>query len=142
MLFRSNFLEEIEKSKEEPKFQDPVQNIQPQIQKSEKIKNKENLNIETTECFCLPAIISESHDDLYGEIKKTIKYGERFLFEIVALEQNDLTFRWWSTKEIDKGSIIYPKNREKRWWKVTEIKQAPQGFIYLSMPSEFTPSFV
>lgn len=131
-----SFLEEIEEKPQEKPKQEPVP-IAPRP-----VPRKEKREFDTIESFCLPVDIIENKDDLYGEIKQKVIYGEVFTIEIVVLEQADLTFRFWTTHKINKGSIIYPKNKDKRWWKVAEITDAPKGFMYLGLPSSFTPSFV
>jgi hypothetical protein len=132
-----NFLEEIEQKPQEKPKQEPA----PVFEKPP-VPKKEKREFDTIESFCLPVDIIESRDDLYGEVKQKVIYGEVCTIEIVVLEQTDLTFRFWTTHKINKGSIIYPKNKDKRWWKVSEYTDAPKGFMYLALPSPFTPSFV
>ena len=130
-----SFLEEIEQKSQEK------QEITPVVENST-IPKKEKREFDSIESFCLPVDIIENKDDLYGEVKQKVIYGEVFTIEIVVLEQADLTFRFWTTHKINKGSILYPKNKDKRWWKISEVSDAPKGFMYLGLPSPFTPSFV
>jgi hypothetical protein len=97
----------------------------------------------TIQSYCLPAFIEEKIDDLYGEKYNKVKYLQPFTFDNIIIEKEDLYIRFWTNidYEITKNSIIYPKNKEKRWWKVSEKEDAPQGKIYTAYISDYTPSF-
>lgn len=131
-----SFLEEMEQHPEKM-----PQELPPPVVKKSPPK-KEKKEFDSIQSFCLPANTVENKDDLYGEIKQKVTYGEVFTIEIVVLSQTDLMFRFWTTHEINKRSILYPKNKDKRWWKISEVSDAPKGFIYTGLPSSFTPSFV
>lgn len=91
---------------------------------------------------CLPADVRIITDKLYEEKTVKITYGQSFSFEAVIIKDDDLEFVFWSHLEnIKKYSIIYPKNKTKRWWKVQSINEAPEGYFFACVPSEVHPSF-
>ena len=98
-------------------------------------------SIEKTFIYCLPAIIREKKDDLYGDVYKTIQYEKPTSFEAVILTQNDLFMELWTDSSFGEGSILYPKNGDKRWWKVQDKEQKVGGWILKSVPSQNQPSF-
>lgn len=109
-----------------------------------KIDYNNNINIKkynSVLCFCLPAKNIEKKDELYGEYYEKTEYLDKFLTEIVLLEKEDFTIKIWCEKLLTKKSIIYPKNKDKRWWKITEIENAPVGYYYFANISDYTPSF-
>lgn len=92
--------------------------------------------------WCLPASYREYKDDLYGEKFRKIKYGNKFLFEAISLEQDDLTLMvWTNTKAVTEGSILFPRSHDKRWWRVQSIKEQDGGYIVCSMISDYQPKF-
>lgn len=106
------------------------------------VVNAKLLNFKKTVIHCLPASTEEKIDDLYGEKTLKINYGNKFNFEAIMIREEDLSLQFWTHLEkISKYSILYPKNKEKRWWKVIEIKKAPEGFFIHCMPSEYHPNF-
>lgn len=86
---------------------------------------------------CQIAYEQELKDSLYGEVKKVIKYGEKFTFESYIVEVNDLEICLYTKKNgITNNSILYPskyKNgkpmRMLRWWKVKNIKQQNDEYL-------------
>ena len=91
---------------------------------------------------CLPADVRIITDRLYEEKTVKINYGKPFSFEAVIIKDDDLEFVFWSHLEnIKKYSVIYPKNKTKRWWKVQGINEAPEGNFFACVPSEVHPSF-
>lgn len=105
------------------------------------IKNKTIENHKTTQCFCLPIRIVEKKDDLYEETYRKTEYLDKFIFEAVVIEKEDIYIKFWTMEKITKNSIVYPKNKDKRWWKVSEEAEAPIGIIYTAFASDYTPSF-
>jgi len=91
---------------------------------------------------CLPLITTEHHDELYDEIRKSQQYGSKFLFEGIIINQNDFSLIFWSDiKKMEKGSIVYPQTKEKRWWKITKKEPKGWGFIFTTTPSDIQPDF-
>lgn len=104
---------------------------------SDKLKsyNKDILN-------CLPAKSKTITDMLYEEKTVKVTYGNQFLFEAIIIEETDFELLFWSHLEnIQKYSIVYPRNKNKRWWKVESVSNAPEGYFLKCRPSDIQPSF-
>lgn len=97
--------------------------------------------IEKTFVHCLPASIKEKKDSLYGDVSLRISYGNKTSFEAVILNQGDMTIEMWSEAFFEKGSILYPRNGDKRWWKVQEVYPKLGGYVIRSVPSQDQPYF-
>lgn len=110
-----------------------------QTENVEKITHIEDKNKQLLECFYLKAETIIKKDNLYNEEKKEIKYTERTVMSIDLIEYNDLYLIFFCNKELSKDSIVFPKNSEKRWWKINKINKKEN--IYECLPSDFTPSF-
>jgi hypothetical protein len=138
---------EIKQNKEDMVFEEKktvVEIEEPKIIEEKKKEVKEQKKIsdhKTIQCFCLPAKIIEKKDELYEEAYQRIEYLDKFIFDAVVIEKADIYINFWTMEKITKNSIVYPKNKDKRWWKVSEQKEAPMGFIYTGMISDYTPSF-
>lgn len=96
--------------------------------------------------YCLPAFMEEKIDDVYGETIKTLKYNNPFSFEGVILDESDLTFKFWTqsdsfTDQILQGSIVYPKDKRKRWWRVQNVFEKTGGWVITAHPSDYQPHF-
>jgi hypothetical protein len=99
---------------------------------------------DTVVVYCHPAIVREKKDELYGEIRKTIQYGEKFTFDALILDSNGLEIKLFAkTANIGTGSILYPskyKDGEKlehyRWWKVVKTQPSNDGFLILGELTE------
>lgn len=90
--------------------------------------------------YCLPANTVDTHDPLYNENRISVSYGAQFTFEAVVTGSTDLSLQIWTTKEMNRNSIIYqPVTR--RWWKVEEVVQKTDGFVIDCTPSAIQPSF-
>jgi len=133
------FLDELSASKEpEPEPQKPL------IEKKSEIKEdpkQKTIDIEKTFIYCLPANIKEKVDNLYGDVFKVIQYENPTSFEAVILSQSDMSIKMWSDITFKKGSILYPKNGDKRWWKINETSPKMGGWIIDGIPSQDQPSF-
>lgn len=91
---------------------------------------------------CLPSSVKTTIDDLYMEKTYKVTYGKKFTFEAIIVEQTDLYMIFWThLQNIEKFSILYPKNNEKRWWKVESFKNAPEGYFLKCLPSDEHPDF-
>jgi len=94
---------------------------------------------------CLPAVVRQRRDDLYGETYSTIQYESPFTFEAYIVDQSDMILQFWTsgpaTDKITKGSVIYPKIMEKRWWRVRSKAEQSGGWLFEAVPSEYQPSF-
>ena len=87
--------------------------------------------------WCLPAL-------------DTGKWGEKFTFECVFIEEESFTLKIWTTVgNIGKESIIYPsrythtqKSLESyRWWRVTNLTPMYNGQMIEAIPSNQCPDF-
>ena len=137
---------ELPKFDEEPKPPPPPQTafieekddgiIRP-TQINEKLKNYKK-----TILHCLPATVKSLYDDLYNDRSYKITYGKKFTFEVILIEESDMLLVFWThLQNLEKFSILYPQNFEKRWWKIDAIKLAPEGFFVRCLPSDDHPSF-
>jgi hypothetical protein len=92
-------------------------------------------------CWCLPATIKQFYDELYGETKHKLTYGDKFLFEAIVVNNTETNYLLWTNIMIPSNSILYVKNN-RRWWKVMSTSmQDDGGFILTCMPSNEKPSF-
>jgi len=107
----------------------------------QRIEEETKPEIEKIFIHLLPATIKTKIDDLYGDVKKTVFYGQPTSFEAVEIEHQDFYFKIWTEIDIGIGSILYPKTNNKRWWKVKSKEQKANGWLITSMPSDYQPSF-
>lgn len=91
--------------------------------------------------WCLPALIKEEVNPLYGEIKRSLGgYGDKFSFETVLLNRSIVSVDFWSPVSIEKNSIIYLWD-QREWWRVSNYKQHENGWVLTCYPSDHHPSF-
>jgi len=91
---------------------------------------------------CLPALIKEHFDDFYGEHYNKISYGDKFSFEAVIVENEDLSMTFWTTtEEVTPASVIYPQVKEKRWWRVQTKIEKSGGYLIYAVVSDIQPDF-
>jgi len=91
---------------------------------------------------CLVAKLTEIKDTLYEDRVYKIKYIDKFVFEAIILEETDFNLVFWSHLDyFTKQSIIYPRNSNRRWWKINDIRSAPEGWFISCVPSATHPSF-
>lgn len=130
--------EEIEEIEEIVKNEEPKEDIKKPTENNKDTSS----SVKKTLIYCLPAKTSIYEDFLYGEVKKTISYDKKFKFEGVILNTTDISMELWTNAvEIEKESILYPQNFEKRWWKVIEINKKFDGYLITCSSSSITPSF-
>jgi hypothetical protein len=91
--------------------------------------------------YCLPASMSQKRDALYDDEYISIKYGEPYSLEGVMTEEHDLCINFWTTADIPRESVIFPKNNQKRWWKVVGSEVSHGGKVYVCAPSTYQPHF-
>lgn len=106
-----------------------------------RIEEEEKSEIEKIFIHLLPATYKTKVDDLYGDVKKTVYYGQPTSFEAVEIEMQDFYFKIWTELDIGIGSILYPKTNYKRWWKVQSKEKKANGWLITCMPSDHQPSF-
>ncbi len=133
-------IEEAEEIEVEEKVKAEVKEVKVEEVKVE--EEKEEISVKKTLIYCLPARIKVHEDILYGEIKKIITYDKKFKFEAVILNITDIGMDIWTNAVvIEKESILYPQNFDKRWWKVNSISSKFDGKILSCVLSSMTPSF-
>jgi hypothetical protein len=94
-----------------------------------------------TQIWCLPASYKEVVDSLYGEKFQRLVYGKKFLFDAIIIESEDLYLTLWTdTRAVTAGSVIYPRNQDKRWWRVQNVKEE-NGYLIYAMVTDYQPDF-
>lgn len=100
--------------------------------------------------WCMPASIKEVIDDLYGDKYSEVRYGKKFTFEAILVEQTDMMIQFWTTvRQVTKGSVVYPSRYihiskeydDVRWWKVSSITEKSKGLLIQAIPTEINPDF-
>jgi hypothetical protein len=131
-----------EKPKEVPKPPEPepqpvVEAKPPTREQALDKRLQEMMKLRKTTFHCLP---THWHKDaLYGERRAT--YGQKFVFPGIIAKQDDMTMTFWSQKEFELASIIYPMTEEKRWWKTGKSTASAGGYLTECVISELSPSF-
>lgn len=105
---------------------------QDQLNKINKIKIQVN---------CLPVFDREVKDEVYGYTYTVKSYGDKFTFEAVMIEEDDLFCRFWTNKKIPSSSIVYPKNQSRRWWQVQELENFENGYLIMAVLTQANPDF-
>lgn len=125
-----------------PAFVPPIENVKseptpPSI--AALLKNSPNKVV----VLCQPGVVRKNKDDLYGEIRtQVVPAGEPFTFEGVIVYGDDLSLSIWSpTDRVTRGSVIFPQNRDKRWWKVVSVEPNMQGWMLNTVISDYQPQF-
>ena len=143
---KHSFMSELQSTKpEEPRREQPAET--PRAAKVEVRSDPQRVEAETRPeiekifIHLLPATTRTKVDELYGDIKKTVYYGEPTSFEAVELEHQDFTYRIWTELDIGLESILFPKTNNKRWWKVKSKERKASGWVVSAMPSDYQPSF-
>jgi hypothetical protein len=114
----------------------PVQAAPPTI--ASMLKNSPN----KCTVYCLPGNLKKNTDDLYGESRPQVVYGDPFVFEGVIVYGDDMSLSIWSpTDKVTKHSVLFPQNRDKRWWKVVGIEPNMQGWMLNTTISDYQPQF-
>lgn len=91
--------------------------------------------------YCLPVLIQKYSDDLYGgEYTKDI-YGDKFAFPAIVIEETDLVIQFWADTKLPERSVVYPKMRTKRWWRIQESSEKSGGHLYSAVASDVNPDF-
>ena len=148
--YKDSFLDELEKSQSpQPAIPQPTapqpaipQPTAPQPAIPQPTAPQNGIKIPKILCYCLPAKEEKKTDFLYDEVYKSISYDEPFILEIVITEETDVSFECWTTVDkVDVGSILYPKNKMKRWWKVTSRSYKTGGYLLKATISQYQPSF-
>lgn len=132
----------------------PIPVVTPEIKETAQPKTKLK-NI--VDIWCLPAVLREHVDELYGSKQFTIEYLERLMFEGIIVENTGLSMLFWTNIDTpQRGSVVFISRNseghgfnEKRWWKVDNVIDSTQdsrleesgGYLFHCVPSEYTPYF-
>lgn len=114
------------------------------VQAIEESKHKP-VHEDIVEVWCLPCLdYKENVDPLYGESYANAKYGEKFTFRARMLEIEDLHVQFVTEigVKLQLESVIYPKMKNRRWWRIKGVKEVKGYNIYLGMISDYQPAFV
>lgn len=95
---------------------------------------------EVVGCWCLPGEYKSHIDNLYGETRRNLVWGSKFVFEGTILESSEMGFVIWAQVRLTPPSIIYVRSH-RRWWRVSEVQPQGDGFAMTCLPSETRPSF-
>lgn len=116
-----------------------VETVEPRIIQGKRPEE----DIKLTTCHCLPANINDVEDSIYGDRKRVFVYEQlSFIFEMVIVDQTDLDLRMWTTlSHIGPGSIIYPQNSDRRWWRIQSRQVIKGGWLYDCVLSDYQPAF-
>lgn len=121
----------------EPEVKVTYEEPEPIVQQAEPEVFKNKIQV-----WCLPAKIKDVKDSLYGDSYRTIKYGEKFIFEGIVVENNDLTFSiWTNVPHVAPGAVIFPRNEDKRHWRVSTVTPKTGGYLLNCIMSDFQPDF-
>jgi hypothetical protein len=140
-----SFVEELESTKvtKQPD-QEQVPKEEERVVESEPIDyDKSVISEEIVKTFihCLPATTIEKKDSLYGDVSSRVQYNNKTSFEAVILNQTDMSIEMWSEVVFQKGSILYPKNGDKRWWRIQNYYPKLGGHVIQAVPSLEQPYF-
>jgi hypothetical protein len=91
--------------------------------------------------YCLPVFDSEVKDDVYGDKYLVKSYGDKFTFEAIMVEEEDLFCKFWTNTKIPSSSIVYPKNQSRRWWQVQNLESMDNGYMITAAPTQANPDF-
>lgn len=142
-VVKNSFIDELSATApkiEEPPPPPPTPPIKPQVLPKQVAKDPLD-GIPKCFIYCLPATMSQKRDNLYDEEYISIKYGEPYSLGGVILEEHDLCINFWTTADIPKESVIFPKNTQKRWWKIIGHEVRHGGKVYVCAPSTYQPHF-
>lgn len=129
--------------KEEPKSEikeEPKPKEEPKVEQEDDFlkKNKK-------EMYCC-TVEETAQEDFYGDITRRIIFGDKFRFESIIVDQQDLTIHFWTRNvTLTLNSVICligrGESRENRWWKITNIQNKSGGFLVEAIPSAYSPDF-
>jgi len=123
--------------------------VAPPIEKVEKpVENELDAFIKHNKViiWCLPAKSVTTEDPLYGSKTTRVVYEDKFKFEGVVINQDDLEFQVWTNQTIGIASVLFPvakkaEDRDSRWWRVISTEEQNGGVILSCMPSDYCPDF-
>jgi hypothetical protein len=114
------------------------------VQAIEESKKPKPISEDIVEVWCLPCLeYTENIDPLYDESYANVKYGEKFTFRAKLLELEDLHIEFVTEVDVklQPESVIFPKMKNRRWWKIKDSKEVQGYNVYLAMISDYQPNF-
>jgi len=99
-----------------------------------------DLDADRVACWCLPGEFRGHFDNLYGETRKNVTWGEKFMFEGIIVDMTEMNFQLWTQVHIKPPSIIFVRPH-KRWWRVNAAQVQDNGFLMTCLPSDSRPRF-
>ena len=93
--------------------------------------------------WCLPAYFRQYKDDMYEDTVSRVRYGEKFIFEAILDESQDIYLVLYTTTDaVTEGSILYPRTHDKRWWRVMKTEKSEDGLIrIIAQFTDYQPDF-
>ena len=142
----------------EPKEEKPVEEVKAQEEEAKPVEIEERKDVRSevpknvldkmVVMHCVPMETRVEKDDFYDEERTTTGFGQKFTLEAVIVKREDYEMRFWTTKDLSKGTIVFPskyvsgvKYSEYRWWKVQARIPKANGFLVSTIPSEEQPDF-
>lgn len=118
-----------------------IDEINEPVQKHIIDRPKRMLDRNSIKIWCVPVVWKKTVDSLYGDVRTTKRYGNKFVFDGVVVMDTDLAMRFWSETEIPKESVVFPQDGQKRCWKVDEIEEKTGGYLMTTSISDVNPDF-
>ena len=120
----------------------PTTSIDPPPDRNRARKINKLLEERKVEMLCLPIVIQNYNDSLYGSSYNRVQFGQKIMITGYIVTQEDLQFVFWTEKQLAEKSIVYPTKMEmKRWWRVEKITVQSGGFLISCSPSPISPDF-
>jgi hypothetical protein len=122
---------------QQPTAEEITEEEPPKVIESPKVVSQEDKLL----AWCLPAIIKQEIDPVYGDIKRSVSWGDKFSFETVLLNRSAIGVELWAPLEsLERSSIIYLWE-QREWWSVNSVETNKNGIIISCFPSDQHPSF-
>jgi hypothetical protein len=92
--------------------------------------------------YCLPMVVREEVDPVYGEKRQVPGYGDQFTFEGIMTDYTGVTASFFCRLPTLPlaGSILHVR-KERQWWKVVNSFVRDDGIAIDCVPSDRHPSF-
>jgi hypothetical protein len=107
---------------------DPIEIID-SLDKNEEEEDK----IEKIQVWCWPFENQEG---------SKVRYGDRFIFEAVLEDMEDVGIILLATTDIIADSVIFPKTGDRRWWRVSKVDKSQDGLVRIvATITDLNPDF-
>jgi hypothetical protein len=104
------------------------------------LTDDDKATVDAVSCWCLPGEYKKHYDNLYGETRMNVEWGDKFLFEGVIVQLGEMNFQIWAQVAIKPPSIIFVRPH-RRWWRVQDVQPHEDGFLMSCLVSENRPRF-